>query len=99
MVLEDVDASQVPIVPKANKFYYNERYWCVSENFEFPIDTKRLYGWQLWLCGRIVVSSNIPYKLKSCCVLKGKDLHSKSVKHELALKWKSLFRMMKMCTV
>ncbi len=37
-----VDATQVPIVPKANNFYYKERYWCVPEYFKLPKETKRL---------------------------------------------------------
>ena len=37
---EEVEASQVPIIQKANEFKYKGRYWCVLENFEFPKDTK-----------------------------------------------------------
>ena len=99
VVVEDVDASQVPIVPKANEFYYNERYWCVPKNIEFLKDTQRLNGWRMWLCGQVVVSSNVPYKLKSFCLLKGTDLHNKSIECEFALKWKPIFRLMDTCLV
>ena len=40
VAVEEVEASQVPIVPKANEFNYKGRYWCVQESFEFPKDTK-----------------------------------------------------------
>ena len=40
VAVEKVDASQVPIVPKANQFNYKGRYWCVLEKFQFPKDTK-----------------------------------------------------------
>ena len=77
--VEDVEASQVPIVPKVNEFWFKGQYWCVPENFELPKKTKRLNGWQMWLCGQVVVSNNVTYKLKPFRLLTGKDLHKKSV--------------------
>ena len=47
VAVEDVEASQVPIVPKVNEFCYKGQYWCVPENFELPKETKRLNGWQM----------------------------------------------------
>ena len=87
MAVEEVEASQAPIVPKANEFNCKRRYWCVRENFEFPKDTKQLNGWRMWLCGQVVVSKNVPYKLKPFHLLQGKDFHNKSIKHEIATKW------------
>ena len=40
VAVEKVNASHVPIVPKANEFNYKGRYWCVPESFESPKDTK-----------------------------------------------------------
>ena len=40
VAVEEVEASQVPIVPKDNEFNYKGRYRCVPETFEFPKDTK-----------------------------------------------------------
>jgi hypothetical protein len=97
VAVEKVDASQVPIVPKANEFNYKGRYWCVPENFQFPKDTKRLNGWRMWLCGQVFVSKNVAFKLKPFRLLQGKDLHNKTVERELATKWKPIFRLMEQC--
>ncbi len=77
--VEDVEASQVPIVPKVNEFYYKGQYWCVPESFELPKDTKRLSGCQMWLCEQVVVSKNVSHKLKPFRLFKGKDLHRLSM--------------------
>jgi hypothetical protein len=95
--VEVVEASQVPIVPKVNEFYYKGQYWCVPENFELPKDTKRLSGWRMWLCGQVVVSKNVSYKLKPFRLLKGKDLYKKSVERDFTTKWKPIFRVMEQC--
>ena len=47
----------------------------------------------------VVVSKNVPYKLKPFCLLQGKDFHNKSIKLELATKWKPIFRLMEQCPV
>ena len=86
-----MEASQVPIVPKVNEFYDKGQYCCVPENFELPKDTKRLSGWRMWLCGQVVVSKNVPYKLKPFCLLQGKDFHNKSIEHGLTTEWKPIF--------
>jgi hypothetical protein len=97
VAVEDVEASQVPIVPKVNEFCYKGQYWCVPENFELPKETKRLNGWRMWLCGQVVVSNNVTYKLKPFRLLTGKDLHKKSVERELTTKWRPIFKMMEQC--
>ena len=97
VAVEDVEASQVPIVPKINEFFYKGQYWCVPENFELSKETKRLNGWQMWLCGQVVVSKNVTYKLKPFRLLTGKDLHKKSVERELTTKWRPIFKMMEQC--
>ena len=49
------------------------------------------------MCGQVVVSKNVTYKLKPFRLLTGKDLHKKSVKHELTTKWRPIFKMMEQC--
>ncbi len=51
------------------------------------------------MCGQVVVSNNVPYKLKSFHLLKGKDLHNESIECEFALKRKPIFRLMEKCPV
>ena len=79
VAVEEVEASHVLIVPKVNEFHYKGKYWCIPENFELPKDTKQLNGWQMWLCGQVVVSNNVSYKLKPFHLLMGRDFHRKSI--------------------
>ena len=51
----------------------------------------------MWLCGQVVASKNVSYKLKPFCLLQGKDFHNKSIECELATKWKPIFRLMEQC--
>ena len=52
----------------------------------------------MWLCCQVVVSKNVPYKLKPFCVLQGKDFYNQSIKHKLAMKWKHIFKLVGQCT-
>ena len=91
VTVEDVEASQIPIEPKINEFFYKGQYWCVPENFELPKETKRLNGWRMWLCGQVAASNNVSYRLKPFLIVKGQRFPKKSVYHDLTIKGKKLF--------
>ena len=44
VALEDVEASQVPLVQKVNEFCHKVQYWCVPEKCELSKDTQRFNG-------------------------------------------------------
>ena len=44
VAVEDVEASQAPIVQMVNEFYCMGQYWCVPDNFYLPKDSKCLNG-------------------------------------------------------
>jgi hypothetical protein len=64
VVVNTIDASSVPVVARANEFFYCGKYWCVPESFQFPCEIYRLNGWRMWLCGIVAMSSNVAYKIK-----------------------------------
>ena len=79
VAVEEVEASWAPIVPKVNEFHYKGQYWCIPEYFELRKDAKQLNGWRMWLCGQVVVSKNVSYKLKPFRLLTDRDFHRKSI--------------------
>ena len=34
-----IDACSAPIVVKANEIFYQGKYWCIPENFQFSCET------------------------------------------------------------
>jgi hypothetical protein len=89
-----IDACSAPIVAKANEFFYRSKYWCIPENFQFPRETNRLNGWRMWLCGTVVVSDTVTYKVKPFRSLQGIDFAVKAVEREFTTKWKPIFKLM-----
>ena len=97
MAVNQIDASSAPVVASANQFLYRGKYWCVPESFQFPHEMNRLNGWRMWLCGIVVVSNNVAYKIKPFHSFKGLDFAEKAVEREFTTKWKPIFKLMEQC--
>ena len=82
------------IVAKANEFFYQGKYWSIPENFQFPHETNRLNGWRMWLCGAVVVSDTVIYKVKPFQSLQGINFAVKGVERAFTTKWKPIFKLM-----
>jgi hypothetical protein len=48
----------------------------------------------MWLCGTVVVSDTVTYKVKPFQSLQGMTLAMKAVERELTTKWKPIFKLM-----
>jgi len=92
-----IDASSAPVLASANQFLYRGKYWCVPESFQFPREMNRLNGWRMWLCGMVVVSNNVVYRIKPFCSFQGIDFAEKAVEREFTTKWKPIFKLMEQC--
>ena len=72
-------------------FFYQGKYWCIPENFQFPRETNRLNGGRMWLCGKVVVSDTVTNKVKPFQSLQGINFAVKAVEREFTTKWKPIF--------
>lgn len=90
----DLSRMQQRRVGAYDSFMYNGKFWCVPEDFKFPVEVTRLVGWRMWLIGKSIVFRDKMYAIKPFHLWKSSDLPNKKLQTEFDTKWKPIFRLM-----